>query len=294
MGHLSQNRPAKKQSMITDTWDLNPMPPHSSPRIVTLTTDFGFSDPWVAELKASILSVAADVTLVDVSHAIAAFAIRQAAYVVQTASRQFPPGTIHVVGVDPHPSTRGLLVASQGQLYIGPDNGVLTPFLTPNSQEPSPVQAFELNKSQYWGHPQPTTFRARDVFGPVAAHLTRGISPDQAGTPIALESLATQAAGCPTGDEHLQSGEVVHVDRFGNLITSIPTSNLTTDCSVRISDYCIQGLSRSYDDPVGDQPLLAVVGSGGFLEICRPQGNASEFIGQGQGTPVSVDVGDTP
>ncbi|MEO1997258.1 MAG: SAM-dependent chlorinase/fluorinase [Planctomycetaceae bacterium] len=269
------------------------MPVHCKPTIVTLTTDFGLSDPWVAELKAAILRVSTDLTLIDISHTVTVFHIRQAAYVVDTASRQFPSGTIHVVGVDPHPSDRGLLVLSRGQYFIGPDNGVFAPLWGPDRTDTNsvPVRVFQLDQPQFWGHPQPTTFRARDLFGPVAGHLTRGVNATQTGSPIPLESLTTNDVEPHSCETDKRSGEVIHVDRFGNLITSISAGDLPEDTTVQIAEHRITGLCQTYDAPRGDQPLMALAGSSGYLEICVPCKSAAEFIGRGLGTPVSVHVG---
>jgi S-adenosylmethionine hydrolase len=269
------------------------MPQHCQPTIVTLTSDFGLCDPWVAELKAAILRVSTDLTLIDISHTVTVFHIRQAAYVVDTASRQFPSGTIHVVGVDPHPSDRGLLVLSRGQYFIGPDNGVFAPLWGSDRRDTHsvPVRVLHLDQPQFWGHPQPTTFRARDMFGPVAGHLTRGVNATQTGSPTPLECLTTNDGEphfCETGE---RSGEVIHVDRFGNLITSISAGDLSQDTTVQIAEHHINGLSQTYDAPRGNQPLMALAGSSGYLEICVPGNSAAEFIGQGLGTPVSVHLG---
>ena len=261
----------------------------SASQIVTLTSDFGLCDPWVAEFKAAILGVAADLTLIDISHSITAFHIPQAAYLVHTACRRFPAGTIHVVGVDPHPTDRGLLLLLADQVFIGPDNGVFTPLLDADDTESKSPRGFQLDQPQYWGHPHPTTFRARDVFGPVAGHLTRGVTPGQLGSPTTLD--ARKPTDSRSRSTPGPAGEVVHVDRFGNLITGIPGTGLAQDTVVQIGDHRISGLSRTFDDPVGDQPLLALVGSNGYLEICLPRGSAAQLTGLGQGTPVTIRGG---
>jgi len=262
------------------------MSQQSNSTIVTLTTDFGLSDPWVAELKAAILGVAVDLTLIDISHTITAFHIPQAAYLVHTACRRFPSGSIHVVGVDPNPTDRGLLLLLADQIFIGPDNGVFAPLLTQDGTESDAPRVFHLDQPQYWNHPQPTTFRARDLFGPVAGHWARGVAAAQLGSATTLDlrnpvDSLSEATRC-------LAGEVVHVDRFGNLITCIRATGLSQDTIVQIGAHSINGLSTTYDDPPGEQPLLALAGSSGYLEICLPRGSAAQFTGLGQGTPVTI------
>src|SRR5437899_12583708 len=184
--------------------------------VITLTTDFGTRDTYVAEMKAAILAIARDIHLVDITHEIAPHDVLEGALALEAAAPRFPTATIHVAVVDPGVGTarRGLAVASGDQVFIGPDNGLFTPFLGG-----APWRAFELRAEQFRAAGVSRTFHGRDVFAPAAAHLAHGLEPARLGPPVADPVRLPWAAARVT--EGRVGGAVVHVDRFGNLVTSI-------------------------------------------------------------------------
>src|SRR6185369_2511302 len=149
--------------------------------VITLTTDFGTRDPYVAEMKGVILSITRDVYVVDITHEVAPHDILEGALTLEAAAPRFPAATIHVAVVDPGVGTarRALAVAARDQMFVGPDNGLFTPFL----DDPR-LRAFELSAAEFRGTAVSRTFHGRDIFAPAAAHLARGIEPARLGSPV--------------------------------------------------------------------------------------------------------------
>jgi hypothetical protein len=213
--------------------------------VITLTTDFGVRDTYVAEMKAAILSVTRDVHIVDVTHDIARHDIAGGALALESAAAWFPSSTIHLAVVDPGVGTgrRGLAVVAADQIFIGPDNGLFTPFL----RRPR-WQAFELTAQEFRAPAVSRTFHGRDVFAPAAAHVARGLDPARLGPAV------TDPVRLPWPEPRIGQGSVggnvVHVDRFGNLITSIDgdaVAALGADVSVRVGGKTLPVVS-TYGD----------------------------------------------
>jgi hypothetical protein len=245
--------------------------------IITLTTDFGQSDGYVGIMKGVILGILPAAQLVDLSHEIEPQNVRQAAYVLAQATPYFPTGAVHLVVVDPGVGSarRPIAVKTTGAAFVGPDNGVLTPAL----DEPS-ARAWELNRPEYWLPAVESTFHGRDLFAPCAAHLARGVCPDELGSPIS--DPVRLALPSPTrfadGSVH---GEVVAVDRFGNLITNIPGAWLAGEGArwrCRIAGREIAGLRRTYSD-AAEGELMLLVSSGDTVEIAVRNGSAAGVLG---------------
>ncbi len=257
--------------------------------LITLTTDFGQADGYVAAMKGVILSLCPEARLVDISHDIAPQAIRSGAYVLSTAVSYFPGGAIHLVVVDPGVGSarRPVAVQSQRAFYVAPDNGVLTLAL-----EQDPAQgAVHLTNPQFHQPQVSATFHGRDIFAPVAAHLACGVPLADLGTPLDPADLIRLPLSAPQrlADGSWQ-GEVLHIDRFGNLITNIglPPSD-PERLSVEARGTRIRGLSRTFADVEAGKPV-AYVGSNGYLEIAVRQGNAAALLGLDLGDTVIVTV----
>ncbi len=249
--------------------------------VITLTTDFGLRDPWVGIMKGVILSVTRDVHLVDLTHDVAPHDVLEGALALEAAAPFFPEGTIHLAVVDPGVggSRRALVVARRDQRFVGPDNGLFTPFL----QTPG-WRAFELSAPPYRLPEVSSTFHGRDVFAPAAAYLALGAAPgrfgDEVTDPVVLPWPASRAV--PGG----VAGEVVHVDRFGNLITSIRADDVP-DGSVVVLAGRELGLVRAYPEiPAGG--VAGLIGSARRLEISMRAGSAAALVGVGRGAPVTV------
>ncbi|HET6323957.1 MAG TPA: SAM-dependent chlorinase/fluorinase [Planctomycetaceae bacterium] len=262
--------------------------------LITLTTDFGFSDSYVAQMKGAILTIAPDVVLIDVTHKIPPQDRGVAAAVLADAVGAFPAGTIHLVVVDPGVGTPRRAVAVEvrgpgdaGELrFVAPDNGVLTRVMEGRSIS----RAVQLTESRFWRASVSRTFHGRDVFGPVAAHWSLGIDLAEFGPPLD-SPLVELALPQPTRQGQSVCGEVLRTDTFGNLITNIPATQLPEAdwprLTVEIGTQRIQGISRAYlDRSVGE--LVAVIGSSGLLEIAICCGHAGEILAAWSGDKVVV------
>jgi S-adenosylmethionine hydrolase len=255
--------------------------------VITLTTDFGTRDPYVAEMKAVILRLHPGVRLVDVSHEIAAHDVVEGGLAVQAVAAVCGPGTIHVAVVDPGVGTtrRGLVVAAGEQFFVGPDNGIFTPVLSDTDW-----QAYELRAVAYRRAVVSATFHGRDVFGPAAAHLALGVGPECFGPsvtdPIRLAGTAVRQVG-----DNVE-GEVIHVDRFGNLITSIDADTVAR--VVRAGGAVtvgIGGRTMPLVHTFGDLAAAragALVGSHGRLEVVVREGSAADRLRTGRGATVRL------
>lgn len=244
-------------------------------KIITLCTDFGLRDGYVAAMKGIILSIAPEVRLVDISHDIAPQSVREGAFVLRSAYAFFPPGTIHLVVVDPGVGSerRAVAVRTGEHLFVVPDNGVLGYVLRREKE----MEAISLTDPAYWRKEVSETFHGRDIFAPVAAHLARGVGLDDVGEP--LEKLVQLDLPVPERqDDGSIVGHVIHVDGFGNVVTDIPASMLGGDdrWQVTAGEKRIIGLSSTYASAAkGD--LIALIGSHGFLEVAVREGSAAHI-----------------
>jgi S-adenosylmethionine hydrolase len=257
--------------------------------IITLTTDFGLRDPYVAEMKAVILSICPDATIVDVSHEIEKFNVGMGAYVLASAVPYFPKDTIHVAVVDPSVGTkrRAVLVKLKQGYLVGPDNGILA-----LAAEDRNVQSiYEITNPKLMRPEISDTFHGRDVFAPTAAHLAIG-------TPEAEFGPQTREIVTPGFAKIVRSGnavigEVVHVDGFGNIITNLGEKelkfmNAEDMVNVDIANVKIKlKFCKAYAE-VKKHELLAITGSHGFLEISLNQGSAAERLEAKAGDKVTL------
>ena len=259
------------------------------PGIVTLTTDFGAESPYVAQMKGVLLSIDVSVVLVDVTHTIAPQNVRQAALVLADVCERFPAGTIHVAVVDPGVGTpRRLVYCRIGeQVLLGPDNGLFGRI----TQRTSPTTIIALEDPRYWLPTVSATFHGRDILAPVAARLCQGLDPRQLGPPV--ERLIELDWPEPQITEGKLTGEIIAVDSFGNAITNIGDEHLARWSDRRaIKVACGRSASevplvRTYGDRQRGTPV-ALVGSGGLLEIAIVDGSASRELGLKVGDGVEV------
>jgi len=256
--------------------------------IITLTTDFGVGSPYVAQMKGVILSINTDVSLVDITHEIAPQDVRSAAQVLDEACRWFPEGTIHVAVVDPGVGTeRPLVCASLGcQHFIAPDNGLLSLVL----RGADPIRIIRLADRRYWRKEVSSTFHGRDILAPVAAYLSRGVSPDAFGP--RHDQLVSLDFSCPVRTSHSITGKITSIDSFGNLISNIDSSMLPGDAlrasvRVRLGSHEVQGLVSTYGNGTPGS-LVALIGSAGRLEIAVVGGDAAQQLHARVGDEVLV------
>jgi S-adenosylmethionine hydrolase len=246
--------------------------------IITLLSDFGLKDPYVAEMKAIILSIHPQTHIVDITHQIEKFSIRMGAFVLASATPHFPLGTIHVAVVDPGVGTkrRPIIVETKRNFYVGPDNGLL--MLA--AQKEGLRHVYHVNNPQYMLHRVSRTFHGRDIFAPVAANLARGRSPFEFGPEI--QDYAVPEFAKPHVGEGELLGEVLHIDDFGNIISNISEEDLEKigireGCSIRVKldrTMLTVKLCSAYGGVPARTPL-AIIGSNDFIEVSINQGNAS-------------------
>jgi S-adenosylmethionine hydrolase len=243
-----------------------------APRILTLTTDFGLADHYVGSMKGVILGICPDARIVDISHEVTPFAIAEGAYLIAQAYECFPKGTVHVGVVDPGVgSERGaILVEAAGQYFVGPDNGI---FGMVAAREKHKVRA--ISNEKYFRHPVSRTFHGRDIFAPVAAHLAAGVAAGRMG----------KAIGDFVGLDLKGAGRVLHVDRFGNVVTSLREGDFAG--AVQIGRIKVSRFGRHYAE-FGKGELFVLVGSGGYLEVSMNMGSAAAKLGCGVGTEVRI------
>jgi S-adenosylmethionine hydrolase len=238
-------------------------------------------------MKGVIAARAPEAAIVDLTHEIPAGDIRAGAFALAAAAAEFPAGTVHVAVVDPGVGSgrAGVAVASRDSWFVGPDNGVLTPAVTDSAE------AFVLDRPQYYRRPDPApTFHGRDVFAPVAAALANGEPGSSVGTKLDRRLVELTVRPPERSDEYV-TGSVVHVDRFGNLITNLAESDLPPSASgwiFRVGDIAVRGLSRTYADVAGGQ-FVAVVGSGGTIEISVRDGSAEDRSGAARDASVVAE-----
>jgi S-adenosylmethionine hydrolase len=246
--------------------------------IITLLTDFGTADGYVAELKGVLLTCAPEATVVDASHEVPAHDVESARLALARYWRRFPPGTVHLAVVDPGVGTprAALAVASDGRFLVGPDNGVLSPALLAAGARvvslPVPPRAAP-------------TFHGRDVFAPAAARLALGESLDSLGAPVddAVVRRTPEARRLPDGGIE---GCVIAIDRFGNAVTNLLTLG---GGSVEVDGRAVP-VRRVYEEVAPGAPL-ALVGSNGLLEIAVREGSAAARLGLARGARVVLRPG---
>ena len=257
--------------------------------LVALFTDFGPSDPYVAQLKGSIKTIAPSAELLDLSHSNAAFDISTASYLLSKSTRTLPPGSIIIAVVDPGvgSSRAGIAVRTQaGRIYLAPDNGILTEVLAREGLADArtlPIATESIS----------STFHARDLFGPAAARLVNSESFDSLGAKA--EKILRLPRNTATVMPNQAKGQVLYIDHYGNILTNIPGSELAKLKVGQLLTVTIKGKSlslpflRTYAEAPADRPF-ALINSDGEFEIAINQGNAARELGIKVGDPVILKL----
>jgi S-adenosylmethionine hydrolase len=254
--------------------------------IVTLLTDFGTRDGYVGAVKGVVLSRCPEAHLVDVSHEIPPGDVAAASWVLGQAAPWFPPGTVHLVVVDPGVGSTRRAVALEvaGQRYVAPDNGVLSRVLAAPPILGRDARAYELTERGLWLDPPSAVFHGRDLFAPVAGYLAAGGSIAGVGSELPLAGLARSPWPEPVLAGDTWTGQVVWVDRFGNLVTNLslaPGAAGEVEAGGRHLPVHL-----TYSDVAAGE-LLALTGSSGLLELACNRGSAAEVLGLGAGGVVT-------
>jgi len=262
--------------------------------VITLTTDFGLADPYVAAMKGVILAINPEAAIVDVTHNVRPQRVLQAVFVTEAAWPFFPDGAVHVAVVDPGVGTaRGTLCldAPRGR-FVGPDNGVLSAALPDGARPPAGEGAseirvpegcrvFSITNPRYLREPVSATFHGRDVFAPAAAHLSLGVPANELGDAVATMLALPQLRARRRADGALE-GRVLHIDRFGNVVTDARTDDAPEGpIAVELVGEVVYGPVRTYADATG---LVALAGSSGYIEVALPNDSASAQLG--------IEIGD--
>jgi S-adenosylmethionine hydrolase len=257
--------------------------------LITLTTDFGYADWFVGSMKGVIANINPKASIIDITHGIPAGDIRAGGFALMAACRFFPPKTIHVAVVDPGVGTKRAAIAVEtGRfVFVGPDNGLLSWAL----RDESIKRIHRLENRKFFLPELSNTFHGRDLFAPVAAHLSRRIKLTELG-PKQSNLIRLPWPERRRFKDAIE-GEVLYIDHFGNAITNISSTDLADSDSaklnVRVNTHIISGLSRSYQDGSTDAPL-AIISSSGFLEIAINGASAAAELGLQIGTPVRVST----
>jgi len=255
--------------------------------VVTLLTDFGTRDSYVGAMKGVILGLAPGARLVDLTHSVPPQAVIPGALILRNAVPVFPSGTVHVAVVDPGVGSERAPIAvfAGDQVLVGPDNGLLHPAAGRLGLR----EIRRLECEALFRRPVSRTFHGRDVFAPVAAHLVAGIEPERLGPVVpSMEPLSLPECRVDAGEI---SGEVIYIDRFGNLITNIPGALLAeAGATARFAGGPRLPVADTYSQVASGEPL-ALVGSWEQLEIAVRDGSAARDLGGEVGSPVTVGRG---
>jgi S-adenosylmethionine hydrolase len=244
--------------------------------MITLTSDFGLKDPYVAEIKGVILTINPKATLIDITHDVEKFDVRMAAFMLASAAPYFPQGTVHLAVVDPGVGSqrRAILIQTEKGFFVGPDNGILV--LAAQNQGIEHI--YHLTNPKFMLHKISSTFHGRDIFAPAAAHLDKGVQPTEFGTEI-KDQTSPKFTKVKRANGSL-IGEVMHIDGFSNIITNINETDMVQNHAKLVNvDLPIISLKlafgKTYAEAKPKEPI-ALIGSHGFLEIALNQGKAAE------------------
>ena len=253
--------------------------------ILTLTTDFGLEDPFVGIMKGVILGIVPNAQIIDLTHQIEPQNVTQAAQMIEAAGSYFPKKTVHLVVVDPGVGgpRRPIASACGTQFFVAPDNGVLTQVLKPKSK------VYELTQKKYFLKTLSASFHGRDLFAPVAAWIAKGTALSRMGKRIT--DPVTLKLPYPAFRKGTLSGEVIHIDRFGNLVTNITNNHLkkhfASDVIVGMGKRQIKNLVGSYSEKK-KMEAGSIINSWNRLEIFFREGNAAHQLKCGVGTKITV------
>ena len=247
--------------------------------LISLLTDFGVQDSYVAEMKAVVLSICPDANLVDITHQVGKFNIRMGAFILASATPYFPSRSVHLAVVDPGVGSnrRPIAIETNRSLYVGPDNGLLIPAATAEEIR----HVYELTNHSLMRSPVSSTFQGRDIFSPVAANLALGLQPKEVGREI-MDYVKLSFAGAKYEGRGFVC-EILHIDEFGNVITNIPQKELNkldghTRLVVRIRGKHFPVRVVGTFTELRKRELGVLVGSHGLLEIASSEASAAKKL----------------
>ncbi|MCJ7578860.1 MAG: SAM-dependent chlorinase/fluorinase [candidate division Zixibacteria bacterium] len=262
--------------------------------MITLLTDFSTKDGYVGAVKGVIKRINPQAEIVDVTHDIDSYDVLGAAFALNNFYKYFPKGTIHLAVVDPGVGSlrEPILIRTKDFLFVGPDNGIFS-FIY---QREDITDIIIISNKKYFLAEPSGTFHARDIFAPVAAYLSLGIKIDEFGSPA--KECVKFIISKPEAKGRSLKGEVIHIDRFGNLITNIPADLLENkrNAEIIVGKRKIKGISRSYfeiketcSERSESKRLGALIGSSNFLELAVNQGSAQKLLKAKVGNPIRIN-----
>ncbi len=257
--------------------------------IITLTTDFGLSDPFVGIMKGVILSIAPEARIVDITHDIRSYDVSEASFLVNSSFRYFPDGTIHAVIVDPGVGSmrRPIAARAKNHYFVAPDNGVLSYILHTERSEPPP-SVYRITNEALFRKPVSHTFHGRDIFAPIAGYLARGAAIETVGE--AITDFAIKSPPRPVIRGKKLVANVVHIDKFGNIVTNLRAEDLQPGFRIRVAGHEVSQLCRTFSHAEPGE-LCAVEGSTGYVEIALNQSSAANRLNVACGTEIEVETG---
>lgn len=254
--------------------------------VIALLTDFGTADYFVGAMKGAILSINENAKIFDITHEIPPQNLSAASFTLRACCRDFPDGTIFVAVVDPGvgSSRKAILVETESCYFIAPDNGLLSFIFDENRN----ARVYELTNEKFFAAEVSRTFHGRDVFAPVAAHLSNGVQSFEFGAEIKNYVRPSNAAPHKIAGGEIEA-EIIHADRFGNLITNLQQSDLPEKFTLEIGERKISKLQRFFAEAV-KRELFMIVGSAGFLEIVAFQDSARDILRVSVGEKVRLKI----
>lgn len=259
--------------------------------LIVLLTDFGSQDAFVGTMKGVILKINPQARIVDLAHDIAPQDVNSAAYAIWSSYRFFPDGTIFVAVVDPGVGSDRRILCAEGRrhIFLAPDNGLLKYLIADREIQ----RLREVANSAYFLPAVSSTFHGRDIFAPVAAYLSVGLDPEKLGKRVKIDRPGEEFVYLDELRKGVTKGKVIYLDRFGNLITNLRVSSIRTShfkkFNITIGKYVIKGLSKSYSEGSGRNPL-ALINSANLLEIGLKNGNAAQTMMMAVGEKVTVEL----
>ncbi len=252
--------------------------------LIALLTDFGTRDYFVGAMKGAILSVSENAKIIDITHDIAPQDIASASFTLRACYTDFPKKTIFVAVIDPGVGSarRAILVETKDYYFVAPDNGLLS-FVFDKAKT---FRVFELTNQRYFANNISRTFHGRDIFAPVAAHLANGVNSNELGTEITDFIRLKEISPRKISDKTIE-GEIIHIDRFGNLITNFKTENLPEKFYLETGGKKIEKLQTFFAQAKKSE-IFMIFGSAGFLEIVTFRASAENLLKINRGEKVFV------
>ncbi|MCC7365244.1 MAG: SAM-dependent chlorinase/fluorinase [Dehalococcoidia bacterium] len=260
-------------------------------RPIVFLTDFGTRDQYAGQVKSVIATIAPAAPVIDLTHDVEPYAIDEGAWILETSLAVIPPNAVVLAVVDPGVGTarRGIAVASGGRIFVGPDNGLLSCAFSESARRGGTLAGAEvrlLDNATFHRPVVSSTFHARDIFGPTAAHLAAGEDFRRCGSPCDSAVLFPMFEGVPAGQGTLR-GSVVHIDRYGNLVTTIRARQLFPACVIQVAGVTVDQRVRTFGDARPGVPFCHA-DSSGFVAIALREASAAAALGVSRGAAVEV------